>query len=267
MEILEAGEARVAIDHDRGGRLSSLVVAGHELLVSDTDGLPGSFGWGSFPMAPYAGRIRRGRFRHDGRDVDLPLDLPPHAIHGTTHDRAWQRTGPGRLRAPLGEAWPWPGEVRQEVVLEARSLTLRLTVASDHGSMPATAGWHPWFRRRIGGADVEIDLRAQGMWRRDADGIPDGTIVDVPPGPWDDCFRRPEWPVRLRWPGILVLAIDADVDHVVVYDEQPHAVCVEPQSAPPDAHNSGVDLAWVTPESPLAVETRWTWSLEPGRPV
>ena len=40
----------------------------------------GPIRWGAYPMAPWAGRIRDGRFTFRGRDVRLPLNLPPHAI-------------------------------------------------------------------------------------------------------------------------------------------------------------------------------------------
>ncbi len=259
METLRAGAATATIDHEHGGRLSSLVVDGHELLLGPADGFPGPTGWGCFPMAPWAGRIRHGAFRFRGQDVHLPLGLPPHAIHGTTHVQAWEATGPGRLRCDLGPDWPWPGTAFQEIELTPRSITLAMRVETTGAAMPVSLGWHPWFRRHLAGVAVELVVPAERMWQRDAEGIPDGSLVMAPPGPWDDCFTALIGPVELRWPGVLDLYVESDCDHVVVYDEQPNAVCVEPQSAPPDAHRSGEDLATVTPGAPLEHRTTWIW--------
>lgn len=259
METLRAGDAAVTIDHDQGGRLSSFVVGDHELLVSVGTGLLDPTGWGCFPMAPWAGRIRKGRFSWGGTTVELPINMPPHAIHGTAHLERWTNDGPGALSCRLGPNWPWPGTVRQLVELSPDALSLTLRVESDRDPMPVSAGWHPWFLRRVGGVAVEIDLPAERMWRRDGDGIPDGSLVEPPPGPWDDCFTALTGPVTLRWPGVLSLVVDSDCDHVVVFDEQAHAVCVEPQTAPPDAHNSGRDLRTVTPGDPLVLTATWRW--------
>jgi len=45
---------------------------------------------------------------------------------------------------------------------------------------------------------------------------------------------------------------------VVVYDERPDALCVEPQTAPPDAINLTPGL--VRPGSPRSARAVWSWS-------
>src|SRR4029077_4118927 len=60
---------RATVDLARGGRLASLVVDGRELLV--TEGY-GPIAWGSFPMAPFAGRVRNGRCTFDAAAYQLP---------------------------------------------------------------------------------------------------------------------------------------------------------------------------------------------------
>ena len=260
METLSAGDASVTIDAEHGGRLASLTVGGHELLIGPDEGNPDDpTSWGCFPMVPWAGRIRHGRFRAGGTTVQLPLDMPPHAIHGTTKGRAWDVDGPGLLSTELGPDWPWRGRVVHHVALEPHRLDLRIGVHADE-TMPVSGGWHPWLRRTVGGADAELDLPAEKMWQRDAEGIPDGALVDPPPGPWDDCFTALVGPVVVRWPGVLRLVVESDCEHVVVYDETDGAVCVEPQSAPPDAHNSGEDLAVVAAGTTWTITSSWTWS-------
>jgi aldose 1-epimerase len=258
VETLRAGDATVTIDHEHGGRLSSVVVGGHELLLAPVAGHDEPLAWGCFPMVPWAGRIRHGRFHHDGDSVEVPRDLPPHAIHGTAYVRPWRATASGRLETDLGDDWPWQGRVTQQVDLSPGQLTLTMTLDADE-AMPVSAGWHPWLRRRIAGVSAQIELPAERMWHRDAQGIPDGTLVEPAPPPWDDCFTALVGPVVVRWPGVLELVVESDCEHVVVYDEQDVALCVEPQSAPPDAHNSGEDLVVVGDEDPWSITMAWMW--------
>ncbi|GDY64584.1 hypothetical protein SAV14893_039770 [Streptomyces avermitilis] len=63
--------------------------------------------------------------------------------------------------------------------------------------------------------------------------------------------------VTLSWPGQLELTVASREEWVVVYDEQPEAVCVEPQTGPPDGLNTRPRL--VTPIEPLEATTTWTW--------
>ena len=80
--VLESTTARLTIDPAAGGRLASLVVAGSELLV--TEGM-GPIMWGCYPMAPFAGRIRDGRFTFDGREHTLPREARPDLADSSTN--------------------------------------------------------------------------------------------------------------------------------------------------------------------------------------
>ena len=71
--VLTAGATSVSVDVAAGGRLARIRVAGEDLLVDPGD--RPSTGWGAFPMAPFAGRIRHGRFRFLGTDVQLETYL------------------------------------------------------------------------------------------------------------------------------------------------------------------------------------------------
>jgi aldose 1-epimerase len=258
LRVLEAEEARAEIDARQGGRLAALRVRDLDLLVP-----PGGdpLRWGLYPMVPWAGRVRRGRFRFRGTLHRLPLNLPPHAIHGTAFTRAWSDEGEGRLAIDLGPDWPFPGRAVQELRLDAQALHLRLEVHARDEPFPASLGWHPWFRRRLArGGDAQLQLPAGLMYLRDAEGIPDGRTAAPPPGPWDDCFTRLEGSPVLTWPGALLLRLESSVDHWVVYDEPEHALCVEPQSGPPDALNLA---QWVVePGRPLVATAALRWELE-----
>jgi aldose 1-epimerase len=63
--------------------------------------------------------------------------------------------------------------------------------------------------------------------------------------------------VTVRWPGQLELKVTSPEKWVVVYDEQDAALCVEPQTGPPDGLNTTPRL--VTPLEPLEATTTWSW--------
>ncbi len=237
---------------DHGGRLASLQVDGHELLVGPD---PDPMQWGAFPMVPFAGRIRDGRFRFGATAVELPPNLGPHAIHGTGFDHPWAEEPDGSLAIEL--AWPFGGWARQRFTPGAGELTCTIEVGNDHRAMPAQAGWHPWFRK-----PVALGFAARSMYRRDAAGIPTGELVPPPPGPWDDCFTGVTQPVRLAWPGGPTVELWSTCDHWVVYDEPVHATCVEPQTGPPDAFNLGSGFAVVEPGAQLVASM--TYRSVPG---
>lgn len=201
-------------------------------------------------MVPYAGRVRRGRFTHDGKTFQLPINHEPHAIHGTVFDRSWttiERT-PSRvlLVASLGARWPFDGSVTHEIEVnaETRMVTCSLTVSTTSASMPAHVGWHPWFVR-----PASLDCDFAEMFVRDDDYIPNGRRIPPPPGPWDDCFVAPRRAPGVMFPDGVRVEIESDCDYWVVYDMPSHALCVEPQSGPPDGFTLAPQI--VAPGSPL----------------
>ncbi len=257
------------VDRAHGARLTSLVVHGHELLVQPELGSRerpvDPFSYGCYPMAPWAGRTRGGRFAWNGTIHELEQNHAGHAMHGTVYDRRWlvelADVGYLRLRADLQPGWPFAGRVVHEVALTQRRLELRLELHSDARTFPATMGWHPWFRRRIDvGGSLQVGLDAKRWYPRGVDGLPLGHLEKPPRhGPWDDCFTALTWPVRLSWPGALEVTMTSTCDHLVLYDQQPHAICVEPQTGPPDALNHLERATLVRRSRPLIAEMSLTW--------
>lgn len=258
---LRSADATMHIDLDAGGRITHFSVGGVELLAHED--LASPFHWGCFVMAPWAGRIRNGRFTFAGQQFQLPVNWDPHAIHGTVVDRPWwvsDFTSESLvIDCPLDDRWPWRGYVRQVISLNDRVAEFRLEVHADDEEFPASAGWHPWFRRRLDpGADpAELDFDAAAMLVRDSAGIPTGQRGPIPDQPWDDCFDGVRWPVTLTWPGVLSLAISGDTKYGVVYTEPLDALCIEPQTGPPDALN--LEPFVVRPGQPLTAAMTWTW--------
>ncbi|MDN0198254.1 aldose 1-epimerase [Streptomyces sp. S.PNR 29] len=252
---LTAGDAELTVLPGNGGRLGGLRVGGVELLRQGDR-------YGCFPMVPWCGRIREGRFMDGAVVHQMPLNSPPHAIHGTARDGAWNiaRTTADEavITYDLADPWPYPGRVTQVVGLTEDSVTLTMSVETSESSFPAQIGWHPWFNRNLGGEDVRIDFSPSWQEERGDDHLPTGNRVDPRPGPWDDCFGMPGGvDVTLTWPGQLALTVTSPEQWVVVYDEQDAAVCVEPQTGPPNGLNTLPRL--VTLLEPLEATTTWSW--------
>jgi aldose 1-epimerase len=134
-----------------------------------------------------------------------------------------------------------------------------MTLEADE-PMPALIGWHPWFRRVLepGDAPLRLEFAADAMLVRDAEGIPSGERVAPPPGPWDDAFTGVHGDPTIEWPGRLRLSLSSTCPWWVVYTVPEHAVCVEPQSGPPDAINASPEV--VEPGAPLTHTMRWRWT-------
>ncbi|MER6158781.1 aldose 1-epimerase [Streptomyces sp. NPDC001868] len=262
---LAAGDAEVALAPGNGGRVAGLRVGGVELLRQGER-------FGCFPMVPWCGRIRDGRFLSGLAVQQMPLNAPPNAIHGTAREGAWRVASHSATEAVLTydlvEPWPYPGRVTQVVTLTPDTLTLTMSVEAYDSSFPAQIGWHPWFNRKLAGVgvgdgdgdseDVRIDFTPVWQEERGADHLPTGKRLNPGPGPWDDCFGMPDGvDVTLTWPERLELKVASREEWVVIYDEQAEAVCVEPQTGPPNGLNTHPRL--VTPIDPLEATTTWSW--------
>lgn len=262
--VLDAGHAVAVVAVRDGGRLRSVVVDGIELLVTSGEG---PVMWGSYPMVPFAGRIRDGAFTFRGHDVQLERNWPPNAMHGTGFVRPWNVTGPASIATDLGPGWPFRGRVTQMFSVDPDGLEVRMTVEADE-AMPVTLGWHPWFVRQLalpgGGASaqVEVGFDAAAAYERGPDGLPTGRTIPPGPPPWDDCFTGMRTEPVLIWPEALALTIASSLDHWVIYTERPDAVCVEPQSGPPDAVNIG-GAALIEAGDALTAWMTWRWQ-RPG---
>lgn len=241
-----------------GGRIAQIRCDGvDQLLAWGAHGATAAIAWGCYPMVPWCGRIRDGRFAFGGERHQLPVNLGPHAIHGVGFLMPWQVTGQGEchveleLALPRDHRWPFGGVARQRFELGERQLRLGLAVTADGHAMPASIGWHPWFLK-----PDRLEFTPDAMYPRDAEGIALLPPGPVRPGPWDDCFvnRRD---VLLHRAGQRLRVSSACSDWVV-YDGTEAATCVEPQTAPPDAFNLQPD-AMLRPGETLAAHCVLRW--------
>lgn len=230
---LSVGRTAARIDPSCGARVADLVVDGVRVLVTGDSSRDDPLDWGLYPMAPFAGRLRHGELPWRGDVHHLPLRRPPHAIHGTVLDVAWEverrSASSCTLATPLVAPWPFPGRVVHEVALHDDRLDLRLTVHADV-DMPVQIGWHPWFRK-----PRHTHFPFATVHPRDESGIADPQarpIGDVPWGDVDDCFGDLDGLLMIDVEGV-ELTLRSSCTHWVIYDRPAHATCVEPQSGPP----------------------------------
>ena len=245
---LTAGDARATIEPARGGRVSSLRLGDRELLVPPPDPHDVAIPWGLYLMAPWPGRLADGRLRFRGRTYQLARTHGRHAIHGLLWASPWAVEQAGAtdvaLRVGLDRGgWPFGGEVRHRIRLEPGALTLEASILADR-AMPAALGWHPWFQRGL--PDPSLRLRAGGILER-REMLPTGAVLplarrtDLRGGPilgrrrLDDAYVGARSPVVLRWPDLeLRVEFGEECETVVAYTPW-NAVCVEPQTARPNA--------------------------------
>jgi aldose 1-epimerase len=126
--------------------------------------------------------------------------------------------------------------------------------------MPVSCGWHPWWNRRAGDRPLELELQAGACYVKDDEGIPTGELGPIPPHPWDDCFTQlGSPPAVLRWPELLTLTLSTACPCVVAFDAPEHAICVEPQTGPPDAFT--LEPVVVQAGESLVATASWRWEL------
>jgi aldose 1-epimerase len=260
----------------------------HELLVGgdnphDPTILP--HGEGSFIMAPWVNRIRDGRLVTPDGIHELPMNAPPHAIHGLVREREWtvkQSTeSTVELEIALEEPWPYAGHIEYSLAMEGKSLvqTMRLIAGENEiRPFPGGVGWHPWFNASLGSDFVKATADVSDQWTLDNTATADGTygVTDMTTRlqtgtkfavrEVDGCFlRNPNGTAVLEWPELkFTITGSEEITHFMFYSPE-DALCVEPQTSTIDAakfadlgvENTGNVI--VDRENPLIATTTWSW--------
>ena len=176
-----------------GARLASLLVDGHELLVTEGDGPIGGAAtrWSRSPVAP------RRRFPFRDRLYDVPLSLPRTPSTGPPGPAVGGNRPIRRgleLTTDLGPDWPFRGRwSRRSCCCPADGGDLRSSGRTDARSssvaslVPALRRWGECPARRSRRIDVPPG----------PDGLPTGSIGAPTPGPGDDAFADLVTPPRL----------------------------------------------------------------------
>jgi len=147
---------------ENGGGLASFRHLGADLL-RPAPGRPDIFQLASFPMVPFPGRIRHGRFKAGGQEVSLPANRDgfSYPLHGHGWLESWVVLERSASLCRLGyrhtaDAWPWDYRAEQVYRLDAGGMSLQLTVSNlSPTPMPVGLGQHPYFP---GGAKIRADL-------------------------------------------------------------------------------------------------------------
>jgi aldose 1-epimerase len=289
---LTAGPARLAVDL-RGGGLRALTVEDREVLDGYARGAV-PHGRRGGVLLPWPNRIRGGRWRWRGTDLQLDVSSPdsPNAIHGLVSWQPWQvlaTTGDAVTVGTVVE--PHPGyPFRLAAAIDYALMPDRLTVivrVRNAGTAPAPfgLGMHPYLA--VGATEdgdvarAELHLPARTQLELDDDGLPtggrrpfDGAIGRIGDRALDDAVTDLErdadgWArVRLRGPaGTVELAVDRAWRWLQAYSgdtlppgERRRSVAVEPMTCPPNAFADDVDLVVVEPGQDWAGTWTLTWT-------
>ena len=138
-----------------------------------------------------ANRIAQGRFRLEGREVEVTVNEPPHHLHGGAvglQRRIWEMEGEARANAvhlryasPDGEEG-YPGAVDFEVIyrLEEDRLVCEMRGAPDRPT-PINLAQHNYYNL-AGAGDVRdhvLWIAAQDYTPVDGEMIPEGSVLPV----------------------------------------------------------------------------------------
>ena len=277
------------IDPSQGGRIVSLSIFGLERIVPRARArqLSPAIFWGSFPMAPWAGRLAGGRIPSAGGEIRLEPNVGGSAIHGLVFDAPWDVVGRGAdavtMTCELGaRGWPFGGRALHTLRLQPGALDLILEVGGYTRPGPAGVGWHPWFARPAVG-DLEVLVDASEVLVLGEDLVPTGEVrrveadEDLRDGPalgerrLDHVYVRASSPAILRWPDLeLRITADSSAQTVVVHTP-PEGICVEHQTMWPNAPllaAAGVrdtGLRMLEPGQTLRATARWSWTARDPR--
>lgn len=149
--------------------------------------------------------------------------------HGVVRHGGWRSDSHGlRYDGPTDPLRPGGWSLTLTWAIGRDCLDLRLTAEAGDKPCSLTMGWHPWFRRQILDSTAVIDLgpaaQAQTPGR-------DPHWGPVPRGPLDHYIRTPD-EVTLTWPGVGRLAVRSSSQEYLVFDSEPHGICVEPVMTP-----------------------------------
>ncbi|MFD9357003.1 aldose 1-epimerase family protein [Streptomyces sp. NPDC060031] len=248
-------------------------------------------------LAPWPNRIRDGRYRWDGQELQLPLTEPAagNALHGLLRWLSWRVVEESDSRAALEvQLWPQPGypfhlHVGVEYTLGDGGLEVAVT-ARNLGALAAPYGFgqHPYVTAGTAAVDEAVlTVPARTRLITDERGLPvaaepvAGTAYDLRAPravgalrldtPFGDLDRDTDGRavVRLAHPSG---AFGTDVwlgpgaDYVQLYTgdtlppgERRRAIAVEPMTCPPDAFRSGTGLVALAPGARHTVH----WGITP----
>jgi aldose 1-epimerase len=233
-----------------------------------------ALGASNFPMLPYCGRLREGRFLFNGRAIRYPLNALPerHSSHGDAWTRSWVLTYLDHRKALMSleddARAPLHYECTQEVAVSANRVDVCFVIRNASSRwIPIGVGIHPYFASRSLAA---VRAHLPRHWELDTELMP-VKLLDSPSAP--DLLRgQPvaQMPIvseyagwdgtaSIEWPtlGVKVrLETTPALKHAVLWAPQGEDFfCFEPTSHATDAlnardgHPSGEDFVILKPDA------------------
>ncbi len=281
LEIIEgttdAGPAVVRI-RPVGASLSSFTVAGRDVVQADSQQAQLQ-AYSGATLAPWPNRLAGATWEFQGRELTgTQNEARGNGLHGLVHDRGFEvleRSADSiRLSYLLGEDEVYPFTVRLDVryAVEAQGLSVTYD-ATNLGPVwaPIALGAHPYFPYDD---SCQLQLLASSLFHNDEKMIPTGRMLPSSvrgvradgPTPLadfiaDDCFsgitRDGEGIARtvLKYADGWTTTVwqDRAFPFIQVFTTpsfefasgQAPAIAIEPQTAPANALQSGIDLHWL----------------------
>ena len=243
-------------------------------------------------LVPWPNRVRDGRYRWEGADLQLPLSeaAKHNAIHGLVRWTGWSATEVTETAVTLTTTlWPSPGypfllELAAAYRLGDDGLTVTLRARNEGGRpAPYGVGQHPYLAAPTGRVDdatltvpartrLLVDERGNPVGREQVDGTPydfraprrvGDLVLDTA---YTDLVADDDGRVRVRleepdgtgaeiWCDGSTRWLQAFSGDTLAPQRRRTALAVEPMSCPPGAFGSGDDLVRLAPGE----EHRLSW--------
>lgn len=258
----------VTVDTEAGGRAVSWRWHGQELLVgSASDPL----GFGMYVMAPWAGRIAGNSAQWQGIKRTFDPNAGDWAVHGSAYHAPVvgvdRQSEPGSDTVTVHQElddWFVPVHLSSRWEVSADRLVTSITARCDSQvSVPFSCGWHPWFRRELtDGSQLSYNITGTRFHRVNQIDTQESSEFTATDGPFDDTLFIPSREVMLSWGEQLAVTVTSSSPWFVLYDAPEHAVCLEPQSGPPNCFAE--PLGSIGNEIPaggeLSLTTTWSFA-------
>lgn len=190
LHALHCGDLHAMVAPTLGGSLASFYsiqgkhgVPRHWLRATPNDGQGdlSPLAMASFPLVPWANRIRGANFQFLGQAVHVkPRQFAgDHALHGLGWLHPWLVDSASdthvslRMRWLGAKDWPFEFTALQTYRLDSSGMAIELALTNQgDGPMPADLGHHPYFPHDRSGRGTRIAAQVDGMWETDADVLP-----------------------------------------------------------------------------------------------
>jgi len=253
------------------------------------------------PLIPWPNRLRDGRYRWKGAELQLDLSEPAlqNAIHGLVRWRNWEVRARDPARVVLGHVlhgepgYPFMLALEIEYMLDSRGLTVTTSAVNiGPDTCPYGAGMHPYFS--LGAETIDdaiLTVPAATRLVADERGIPvgeepvDGGSLDfrapreIGGAQIDACFtgldRDEEGMLRVELHApddsrAVTLWGSSEYEYVMVFtgdtlaeERRRRGLAIEPMTCAPDAFRTGAGLTRLEPgERHVA-----SWGIEPVESV